>query len=177
MDLLICFGDDGVEHRDLFAVLTLLMFAEAEEVGLVVRTVAIEEEEVLLQDLFPQFLDLSRGRVGRREGEGFQGDGGEFLITLLRVVDAVFRQRSLHAAWLGNAAHELKPVEQKGVLRPGELDESFTQGGELFVGTILIWQRGTEVLHGRWSGQNEAHTGGFLPDGDDEVTVGGEERG
>ena len=50
--------NQGVELGDLFRVLALLVLAEQEEIGFVLRTPAMEVELVILDDVGPQFLGL-----------------------------------------------------------------------------------------------------------------------
>src|SRR5690242_10019900 len=54
LDLLLGLRDERVELRDLLRVLPLLVLAEAEQVRLVLRTPAVEEQFVLRDDGLPE---------------------------------------------------------------------------------------------------------------------------
>src|SRR5262245_992885 len=57
-NLLLLFFDEWIELRNLLRVLALLVFAEEEEVGVVLRAPSVEEQFVLLADRLAQFLGL-----------------------------------------------------------------------------------------------------------------------
>src|SRR6478735_9160493 len=64
------FGDDRVEQRDFPGVLTLLVLAEAEEVGFVLGTPAVEVFAVFLVDESAALFDLGPVASGGEVGDG-----------------------------------------------------------------------------------------------------------
>src|SRR5262245_61968085 len=64
-DLLLLCLDQRVELRDLAGVLALLVLAEAEQVGDVLRPPAVEVQLVLLEDRLAQLLELVVLRAAR----------------------------------------------------------------------------------------------------------------
>ena len=55
-DFTLPFFDDRVELRNLLGVVSLLVFAEKEKVGLVGRTPTMEEQTVFLDNAFPKLI-------------------------------------------------------------------------------------------------------------------------
>src|SRR3954468_18677746 len=65
--------DDGVELGDFYGVLALLVFAEAEDVGLVLGTPAVEVFLVFANDGGAELLEC----LGERRDRVYAGEGGE----------------------------------------------------------------------------------------------------
>lgn len=91
--------DEGFELENLLGVVALFMLAEASEIGFILGTVAMEEEQILLNDRLPECLFLRGFSLGG-QGDGLGGipfltgrgefeDGGDETVAVGGEVHAV----------------------------------------------------------------------------------------
>src|SRR5262245_44275048 len=151
VDLRLGGRDQGVELRDFLGVLPLLVLAEPEQVGLVLRPPAVEVQLVLLADRCPQPLHQSGVRRRLRQAEHFQKDRDRLPVAVVREVQAVVGQVA------GRFLPLAEPGEQVGevqVTRLGEpLDGVAVHGQPLVLrGRVREWS--ALVLQGRRTHQD-----------------------
>ena len=105
VDLVLELGDRGIKERHLGGVLPLLMLAKPEQVGVILRTPAVEIEGVLPDD---QFAQLFRLVVRRSAGDVKTGGPTRFIAVLYHL--AIDQQRIAARIQPGNLeAYALRP--------------------------------------------------------------------
>ena len=82
-DHLFLLGDERIEPRDLDGVVALLVLAEAEQIGVVLRPPAVEEEVVLAVDRGAERLRLIQVRDVRRATPAFGQSANLMMITFV----------------------------------------------------------------------------------------------
>jgi hypothetical protein len=99
----------------------------------------------------------------------------ELFVAFAGVVHAVFGERPADDAGLWQAAHELEPVDEIGVLHEGEAVQGVAQAGEIAVPGAEVRQGRRQRLQRRRSGDDDAHARGLRTDELDEIAIAGEE--